>query len=35
MDEIFATIEGFIKKIFDLITKIMEIFQQPEEGEEA
>ncbi len=32
MDEIFAAIEGFIKKVFDLITNIMKIFETNEEN---
>ena len=35
MDEIFAAIEGFIKKIFDLISSIMKIFAPEEEGTEG
>ncbi len=35
MDDIFATFEGLIKKIFDIIANIMKIFEQPAEGEEG
>ncbi len=35
MDEIFAALEGFIKKIFDVIAGIMAIFEKKEEDTEA
>lgn len=35
MENIFATIEAAIKKIFDLIAKLMQIFEQPKEGEDG
>jgi len=35
MDEIFATIESFFKKIFDLIAGIFKVFEDAGVGDEA
>jgi len=35
MDDIFATFESLIKKIFEIIAGIFKIFETPAEGEEG